>query len=149
MPFFDNPFLLFATASLLIQVMVLFLLLYGYWQIRKSKLSRHGYIMTMAVFLHLTMIFTIMIPAFALAVLPDFVILHFSGVTSIVSLIHVPLGVISVSIGLWLVLSWRLRGLKGCFNRKTIMKPMIIVWLVTLSMGIVLYFILYWSVLTT
>jgi len=103
--------------------------------------------MSAALVLHLTMIFAIMVPAFAVAIVPVFVVPHVSGLTSLVSLVHAPLGVASVSLGIWLVASWRVKGLKGCFNKKKIMLTTMTVWLVSISFGIALYTILDWSVL--
>lgn len=145
MAFFSNPFALFATVSLTIQIVVLGLLFYGYWLKNKLRFSQHGKVMGVAVFLHLAMIFFVMLPAFAAAVVPDFVLSRPSSATSIVSLVHAPLGVIAVSLGLWFVVSWRIHGLQGCFEKKKFMVATMAVWLVALGLGIVLYLILYWS----
>ncbi len=85
--------------------------------------------MAVAVVLHLTVIFAIMIPSFVLAVIPEFVVAHVYGIMSIITLIHVPLGIIAVSFGVWFVLAWRFQGLKGCFNRKKLMLATMIIWL--------------------
>jgi hypothetical protein len=74
--------------------------------------------MAEAVVLHLVVIFAIMIPSFVLAVVPQYAVVHVSGIASIIALIHVLLGALAASLGLWLVLSWRSQGLKGCNNRK-------------------------------
>jgi hypothetical protein len=77
--------------------------------------------MTIAVILHLTTIFAIMIPSFVLAVIPQYIVPKVAGEVSVVTLIHVPLGTTAVLLGLWFIVSWRFQGLKGCFNRKKLM----------------------------
>ncbi len=147
MSLFNNPFAIVATASLTVQIIVLFLLIYGYTLKRRMVFRRHGFVMATALFLHLAFVFGIMIPSFALAILPQYVFAHTSGITSVVILIHVPLGVLALSLGVWLVASWRFQDITGCFTRKTVMRWTMIVWLVTLSLGIALYTILYWAAL--
>jgi len=74
--------------------------------------------MTLAVILHLVVILVVMIPSFVLVVVPEHLLIHFSGLVSIVPLIHVPLGTLAILLGVWLVISCRSQGLKGCFKRK-------------------------------
>lgn len=148
MSLFGDLFLLLATFSLAVQVVVLLLLLYGYRLKVKNQLMRHARVMTAALALHLAMIFTVMIPSFVLALIPVFIIPHVLGFTSIATLIHVLLGVAAVSLGLYLVLSWRFRGgLEGCFARKKFMAAAMTVWVSALVFGVALYSILYWHAL--
>ncbi len=147
MSLFNNPFLIFATLSLTIQAIVLLLLLYGYWLKSKSMYEQHARAMTAALTLHLAMIFVFMVPALILALIPVFVVAHASGLTSIVTLVHVPLGAVAVSLGLFLVISYRRSGLSGCFMRKRIMFTTLTVWLAALVFGVILYAILYWAAL--
>lgn len=132
MALLNNPFALIATTSLTIEIIVLFLLLYGYMLKRQLKFRRHGITMAVAVVLHLIMIFAIMIPSFVLAVFPDFIVPNVSGMISVVSVIHVVAGALAVSLGVWLVASWRFQDLKGCFTKKRFMLLTMIVWLVSL-----------------
>lgn len=147
MSLFNSPFALVATASLAVQIVVLFLLVYGFWLRKKNMISRHAAVMTAAVALHLTMIFGIMVPGLVLAIVPEFVVLHVFGLTSVITLIHVPFGIAAVSLGVWLVASWRFKDLKRCFRKKRIMLATMTLWLISLSFGIILYGILYWAVL--
>jgi hypothetical protein len=105
--------------------------------------------MFVAVVLHLAMVFAIMIPSFVLAIVPDFIVPNVYGIISVVTLVMVVAGALAVSLGIWLVVSWRVKGLKGCFNKKRIMLTTMAMWLVSLSFGIALYIIFYWSVLTS
>ena len=147
MPLLNNPYALVATTSLAIQIIVLFLLTYGYMLKRRGVFQRHGFVMATALFVHLAFVFGIMIPSFVVAIFPEYVAVHVYDLTSIVSLIHVPLGALALSLGVWLVASWRFHDVKGCFKKKRIMLTTMAIWLVSLSFGIALYTILYWAVL--
>ena len=150
MSLFNNPYLLFATLSLTLQVIVMLLLLYGYWLKRNAKFVQHAQVMTTALILHLALIFTIMLPALILALIPIFIIPRLFELTSLVTLIHASLGAAAVSLGLWLVLSWRRGGgLEGCFKRRKIMFAASSVWLAALFFGFALYTILYWAAFMT
>jgi hypothetical protein len=85
------------------------LLIYGYWLYRHRVFEQHGKIMSWAFVLHLISIFTIMVPFFVLAVIKEYVVLHFFGAVSAVSLIHVPLGVTAATLVIWFVVSWRIQ----------------------------------------
>ena len=143
----NNPFVLIATVSLTIQIVVLFLLIYGYTLKRRMIFRRHGFVMATALILHLAFVFGIMIPSFVLAIIPEYVVTRLYSMTSIVSLIHVPLGVLAFLFGVWLVAAWRFGDIEGCFARKKVMHWTIIVWLSALSIGIALYTILNWAFL--
>jgi hypothetical protein len=147
MSFLTDPYLLIPAIGLAIQIIVLALLIYGYWLKRKFMIPQHGRIMTWATALHLTTIFAVMVPSFVLAVIPEYIIRHVEGAISLISLVHVPCGIIAVSLGLWFAVSWRFKGLKGCFNRKKLMLITIVLWLFTLLLGITLYSIFYWAAL--
>ena len=148
MSLLTNPYFVIPTIALLIQIIVLALLIYGYWLFKKLLFQRHGKIMAWAVVLHLIVIFAIMIPSLVLAVIPEFIIRHTYGIVSIITLIHVPFGIIAVSFGVWFVIAWRFQGLKGCFNRKKLMLATMITWLVSLSFwNSACTLIFYWSLL--
>jgi hypothetical protein len=147
MPLLTNPYFLIPAIALLIQIIVLALLIYGYLLFKRLMFQRHGKIMAWAVVLHLIVIFAIIIPSLILAVIPEYIVRHSYGMVSIITLIHVPLGITAVSFGVWFVIAWRYQGLKGCFNRKKLMLATMITWLVSLFFGILLYSIFYWSLL--
>jgi len=140
MPF--NVFALPALAALIVQVIVLFLVVYGYWLKRRLEFPRHGKVMSWAVFLHLVTIVLVMVPSFVFAIISEYIVPNSKGLVSILALIHVPLGLTAVSFGVWFALSWRYKGLQGCFRKKRLMLFTIIVWLVTLSLGFILFAIL-------
>ena len=148
MSLLNNPFALIATTSLTIQVIVLLLLLYGYLLKRRLKFRQHGTTMAIAVVLHLIMVFAIMIPSFVFAVIPEYVVRNPLELTSIVGLVHGTAGTLAISLGVWLVTSWRFRkDFKGCFNKKKTMLGTMIIWVASLLFGIALYTIFYWAIL--
>ena len=145
MALLGNPFALIATTDLIIQIVVLFLLLYGYLLKTQRRFRQHGIAMFVAVVLHLTMLFWIMIPSFVLGIVPGFIVPNVYGIVSVVTSIMAVTGALAVSLGVWLVASWRFQDLKGCFNKKRIMLATMAMWLVSLSFGIVLYIVFYWA----
>ena len=150
MAFFNNPVALIITASLLIQIIVLLLLFYGYWLKKKMKFRQHGIVMTLATVLHLTMILYIMIPSFVEGIIPDYIVPSPLAIISVVGLIHGILGTTALSLGVWLVASWRFRkNLKGCFNKKKFMFITLNVWIASIVFGIILYAIFIGPVLAS
>ena len=147
MSLLTNPFALGATISLAIQFIILFLLIRGYYLKKQLKFRQHGLSMAAAVFLHLAVIFSLMVPAFVGAIVPRFVIPKVSGLVSVVSLVHVAAGVTAASLGVWLVVSWRFGNVQNCFKRKKFMLWTLTVWSVAIIFGTILYLILYWAVL--
>jgi hypothetical protein len=140
MALLNNPVALTITASLTFQIIVLFLLVYGYWLKRKLKFRQHGITMAAAVVLHLAMVFYIMIPSFVLAVVPDYFVPNPLSLVSVVGVIHGITGAIALSLGVWFVASWHFRmNLQGCFNKKKIMLKTMVVWIISLAFGIILY----------
>jgi uncharacterized membrane protein YozB (DUF420 family) len=144
MVFWDNPYFLIATTSLLIQIAVLGLLSVGYLLKRQKKFRKHGMYMAGAVILHFTTIFVVMIPSFVLAVVPEFIIPAPLEEISLIGLFHGIGGIIAAVLGAWFVVSWRFKtDLKPCFKKKLLMRFTIIVWIFALLLGIYLYFLFY------
>lgn len=135
-----NTVTLIITASLIIQIIVLFLLTYGYYLKRKLKFRQHGIIMSTALILHLSMVFYVMIPSLVLAVIKEYIVPAPLETISVVSIIHVILGATSISLAVWIVGSWRFRkNIQGCIRRKKYMLKTLTVWIATLIFGITLY----------
>lgn len=140
MALLNNPAAIIITASLVIQIIVLLLLVYGYWLKKKMKFRQHGIVMALATVLHLAMVLYVMIPSFVVAVIPDYVVVTPFALASVVGVIHGILGTTALSLSVWLVVSWRFRkNLKECFIKKKLMCKTLNVWLVSLVFGIILY----------
>lgn len=139
-----NPYTLIATASLVVEIVVLALVLYGYFLKRRQNFRRHGITMTSAVVLHTITIFVIMIPSFVLALVPEFIVPKPLELISIIALIHGITGILAISLGVWLVTSWHFRkDLSTCFKKKLFMRVTITVWITSLVLGIFIYLFFY------
>jgi hypothetical protein len=140
MALLNNSVAIIITASLGIQIIALILLVYGYWLKKKMKFRQHGIVMALATVLHLTMVIYIMIPSFVEGVIPDYIVPTPLAIVSVVGLIHGILGTTALSLGVWLVSSWRFnKNLKKCFSKKKFMCKTLYVWLASLVFGIILY----------
>jgi hypothetical protein len=83
------------------------------------KFRQHGIVIALATVLHLAMVLYIMIPPFVEGIIPDYIVPSPLAITSVGGLIHGILGTTALSLGVWLIASWRFRkNLKGCFNKK-------------------------------
>jgi uncharacterized membrane protein YozB (DUF420 family) len=61
---------------------------------------------------------------------------------------HAAAGTITAILGVWIVGGWRLRqSLKFCAPKKKFMRATFILWLITLSLGVILYLVFNWSFL--
>ena len=149
MALLNNPVAFIITAILAVQIVVLLLLVYGYLLKRKLKFRQHGFVMAVAVVLHLTMVFYVMIPSFVLAVIPDYTVPVPFSLVSVAGVIHGVLGATALSLGVSFVASWHFRkNLQGCFNKKKIMLKTLIVWATSLAFGIILYAVFIGQLLT-
>jgi uncharacterized membrane protein YozB (DUF420 family) len=141
---FSDLYTLIATASLTLQIVVLVLLLVGVYYKSKQKFRWHGTIMASAVALHLITIFTVMIPSFVLAIVPEYIIPEPLMLVSLAGIIHGILGLAAVGLGIYLVAAWGFRkNVQGCFKRKRIMDLTITMWFVALLLGFLLYGLFY------
>jgi uncharacterized membrane protein YozB (DUF420 family) len=130
--------LLVSTLSLIVELVVLGLLTFGYTLKRKKKFRQHGITMTTALVLHLITIFSWMIWSFTSFLSAGSV--DYGNLLVLVILAHVTFGIIAASLGVWLVASWHLQtDVQKCFARKRIMLTTIALWSVAILLGIVLY----------
>ena len=136
-----------ATASLIVQIAVLAVLIASYVLKSQKRYRGHGITMSVAFVLHLTTIFTVMLPSL-ISYLSSPGTLNFSDASVIISLLHASLGVIGVSMGGWLAASWHLRkDLGPMFAKKRIMLPTLIVWITAILIGIYVYLSLYYTII--
>jgi len=143
MSFLNNPVALIITASLIVQIIVLILLSYGYYLKSKLQFRKHGFTMAAAVVLHLSMVFYVMIPSLVVSVIPYYIVAAPLQIVSIVGIIHGVLGATAAALGVWLVASWHFqKNIQGCINRKKFMLKTLTVWIITLVFGIMLYALL-------
>ncbi len=94
--------------------------------------------MTVAVVLHLVTIFSWMIMSFL--TLFNGSAIDFLNPIIIVAFVHVPLGAIAATFGVYLVTAWHLQlDIQGCFRRRRIMLIAFTAWLVSIALGVILY----------
>ncbi len=128
-----------ATISLILQIVVLVLLFAGVGLKGRKKFRQHGIVMLAAVVLHTIVILAWMVPSFStLLSFPSSI--NLADMIVVTILVHAFMGIAADLLGIWLVVSWRLRvDMKTCFAKKRLMRVTITLWLITLFLGIVLY----------
>jgi len=134
-----------STISLGIQIVVLALLIGAIFLKSKSKYRQHGIVMFSALVLHIVSILAVMVPSFRAYVGPG--VINFSDIWAIVTFVHVSTGLIAVLVGIWLVGSWHLKtDIKQCFRKKRFMDATLILWLLSILLGIMLYMVIVGSI---
>jgi len=134
-----------STISLGIQLVVLALLIGALFLKSKNKYRQHGIVMFSAVVLHIVSILAVMVPSFRAYVGPG--VINFSDIWAIVTFVHVSTGLIAVLVGIWLVGSWHLKtDIKQCFRKKRFMDATLILWLLSILLGIMLYMVIVGSI---
>jgi hypothetical protein len=138
-----NFYLFVATVSLAFQLVVLALLIVGFGFKRRLRFRLHGFFMLVAVALHLIIIGVIMVPSFVAIILEK----HAISI-GLLAPFHAVAGTATAILGVWIVGGWRLRqSTKFCAPKRKFMRATFILWLVTLSLGVIFYFVLNWSFL--
>jgi hypothetical protein len=136
-------YLLIATVSLIIQIAIISLLIVAYQLKRKSNFRAHGLVMLTAVAVHLAAIFVVMLPAFVVGFVP-FILANPTSSTGVLAVVHAAFGAIAAVLGVWIMANWRLRkSLAYCTPMKRIMLTTFIAWSVALSLGIIVYVVIY------
>lgn len=134
-------YLLIATVSLVIQLVVLSLLLASLMFKKKKEYRKHGLLMFTSVILHLVTVAVIMIPSFTAIVFIE------TGIPLellTLSVVHGVSGAIALVLGIWIVASWRLRtSLQYCAPKRKVMRATIISWIISIALGIIVYFAFY------
>jgi uncharacterized membrane protein YozB (DUF420 family) len=134
------PFL--SQVNLGLQVVILVLLFSSYLLKRGGKFFVHGRLMLTAVILNLVGFLLVMGPS--LVSLTADLFAGLSLVASLIVLIHAALGSIVLILGIWIVGSWRLRSnVQPCVRKKHVMRITIVLWIITLLLGVYVYALLY------
>jgi uncharacterized membrane protein YozB (DUF420 family) len=134
-----------STVSLGIQIVVLCLLIAAVFLKTHKKYRQHGIVMFSAIALHIVSILAVMVPSFRAYVGPG--VINFSDFWAIVTLVHVSAGFITAFFGIWLVGSWHLKtDIQGCFKKKRVMDVTLILWMLSIVLGISLYLVIVGSI---
>lgn len=137
---------LIAQINLVVQVFILVFLFAGLILKRRNRFFSHGTIMLVAVVLNAISFFLVMGPS--LLGLGQTVREHPSNRLSLVVLGHASFGSAAEVLGIWLVGSWRLRSsVQGCVRKKRIMLVTIVLWLIAILFGILLFTLLYTTII--
>ena len=132
-----------ATISFFLQIVIPVLLLVSLGLKWKKRFREHGVTMLIAVVLHSISIFSVMVPFFGVITLGDF-----SPVVSAITFFHGIAGIIAEVLGVWIIVSWRLRkSLQYCFPKKKLMLITLISWQIALFLGILIYLHFYTTLL--
>jgi hypothetical protein len=142
MAFFSNTVTLIVTFSLVLHLTILGLLIFGYRQKKRFKFRQHGITMSIALLVHVIAIFSIMVPSFVAAVIPQYILLHPFDIISVTGLLHAILGTVAAMLGGWFVAAWHFKkDLTGCSGKRRQMRLTIIIWIAALLLGILLYYL--------
>ncbi len=127
------------TLSLLLQLLIFAMLVFGYLRFRAGDLKGHGLVLATATVIHIGVIILRMIPAMAAD--PEFTYITLDPV-SLIHWGHVALGLLAPALGVYISLRWFVHGSDPRFCRgKWLMRITFVTWLVSLLFGIVMYFI--------
>lgn len=133
-------------ANLVLQVVILSLVFLGLVFRFRGKFLWHAGVMLVVVVLSAVSFFVVMRPSFLGWV--GFLELQPLNRFSLVIVGHVVFGGLAEVAGVWLVGSWRLRSsVEGCVPRKNVMLAAAPLWGCTITLGILLYTLLYTNLL--
>lgn len=127
-----------ANATLVLQIVILAFLIYGYRLLKAHNYRNHGIITGVATILHTVSIVVVMIPL----LLPDAksFISAFLEPASLINLVHAGLGSVAEILAIYLVVRWAIHDfdVKGCVG-KIRMSLTFYIWMLALISGIILY----------
>jgi uncharacterized membrane protein YozB (DUF420 family) len=125
--------------SFFIQIATAVALLVGRFRFaRKKRFTEHGRVMAFAVSLHIISVLLVMIPSLAISL--DLFLSEFLEPAILITWIHVPLGTLTLILGAYLVVEWRFRPVSTtCQRRAKVMRPLWLLWIVSLILGFIVY----------
>ncbi len=127
------------TLNLFAQFGILAALLIGVIYVKRLRYGLHGYLTFVAVALNVLSVALVMLPSGA-RILGRASLSTFTVIVGI----HSVLGLLALAVGIYIVLVWRFRRPGGsCFRLRSSMGPLAMVWVVTMTLGVLMYLILY------
>ena len=128
-----------ATLSLILQLTVFAMLIFGYLLFRAHNIKGHGVVLCVATVVHIGAILLRMIPAVFSD--PEFTSLSLDPL-NMIHWSHIVLGLIAPALGTYISLRWIIHGTnpRYCVG-KWMMRITFITWIISLVFGIVMYFI--------
>lgn len=143
MGFFGTGAVLITDINFLIQIISVIFVIIGIIFKLKRKLKIHGYLMSIAVLLHLVTFIVVMGPAFSDGL--DF-FTNFTDLLGVQAMwIHAITGGIALIVGIFLVSVWIINSsnIAGCVKRKRIMDITTILWIISFIFGMITYLSFY------
>ena len=135
---FGTKALLIVDVNLILMLIILTTLVIGYLMMRRGRLKIHGYLMFIVVVLKMASILLVMLPS-GLVILTESHLVNFIPITAV----HVVIGSVTEAVGLYIVWTWRFKEpTASCFRLRRFMKWLFILWLATIGLGILLYYLL-------
>lgn len=123
--------------NLILQIVILGFLLFGLWKASKRSFLNHGVIMTIVVILNAISIIWRMIPSFIGTSLGGFLGLD---LFSAVIMIHIVIGVIAETAGIYFVIRWRFsKKTEKCFGLKKPMQFVLALYIISFLFGVAVY----------
>ncbi|MBC7131441.1 hypothetical protein H5T51_09595 [Candidatus Bathyarchaeota archaeon] len=105
----------------------------------QKRFRAHGASMSLAVIIHSITIIAIMLPSFSAGIVP-YISENPGNAIGLISLFHGVTGLLAWVLGIWLVASWHLSpSNEKCFKRGGAMRITLVVWMVSLILGILMY----------
>ena len=131
-----------AQINLGLQVFLVFLLLASFVLKKRGRFFLHGGSMLVAVILNAVSFVLVMGPSLRdkRTLIADFPLSRLP----MVIVVHAILGSIAEILGIWVVVSWRLRsGTQHCARKRKLMRVTFVLWLIALLLGILAYYYLW------
>jgi uncharacterized membrane protein YozB (DUF420 family) len=138
-----HPRLFNTDLNLLAQIITFLIIIVSLYYKRKGKIKHHGTSMTIAVILHLMTFILVMGPIFSQS------FSFFSSETTLTVVqtiwLHAIPGIITLILAIYLVAIWVIKpsNITDCYKRRKYMDLTIVLWLFSLTFGILSYVFLY------
>lgn len=127
------------TVNLFAQFGILTALLIGVIYVKRLRYGLHGYLTFVAVALNVLSVALVMFPS-GVRILGSASLSTFT----VIVCVHSVLGLVALTVGIYIVLVWRFRRPGGsCFRLRNSMGPLAVAWVVTMILGVLMYLILY------
>jgi uncharacterized membrane protein YozB (DUF420 family) len=127
-----------STPNLIIQAIITAALTLGIFYVKRRKIVPHGYVTLAAVVLNALSVIIVMLPS-ALRIVSGASMNAFTMVV----IAHSILGAAAIIVGLYLIVVWRLRKPgESCFKLRNYMRPLAIVWILSVALGAYVYYML-------
>lgn len=133
-------------ANLVLQIIIFTTVLISFVFVKKRRFWVHGVMMLIAVVLNAFSFLWVMEPS--LLSLEQFITSHPVNRTSLVTMAHGVLGAMVEILSVWFVVSWGLRkSTASCVRKRRMMLVTLILWAITFCLGVLLYVLLYTTLL--